>query len=50
MATFTVTSTHTFTYTVEAETPEEAEQIGDTLPDNPMAYWTSCEEVSVQED
>lgn len=50
MATYTIESTHTFEFTVEADSEEEAEQLGHTLPDNPMAYWTGCEEVSAEEE
>jgi len=50
MATFTITSTHTFTHTVEADTAEQAEELGYTLPDNAMAYWTACESVEAEED
>jgi hypothetical protein len=50
MTTYTITSTHTFEYTVEADSPDEAEQLGYALPDNPMRYWQSCESVEAEED
>lgn len=50
MGTYTITSTHTFEFTVEADSEEQAEQLGQTLPDNAMAHWVECDSVSAQED
>lgn len=50
MATYKITSTHTFEFTVEADSEEEAEQQGHTLPENAMAYWVECDSVSAEEE
>ena len=48
MTTYKITSTHTFEYTVEADSLTEAEDLGYALPDNRMRYWLSCESVSAE--
>jgi hypothetical protein len=50
MTTYTITSTHTFEYTVEADTLEQAEDLGQTLPDNAMAHWVACESAEAEEE
>ena len=50
MTTYKITSVHTFEYTVEADSPEEAEELGQTLPDNPMSYWQACDGVEAEEE